>query len=319
MKKTALTLGCVLGLTGCMSMVEPSALGRAAQGQGAERRQAVSANTDLKTWGVDGAALSYQDTGGDKPVVICLHAIGHASGDYAAVVAGLRGQYRVIALDWPGQGRSEAMAIAPEVSQNAELLHRFVGELELKRFDLIGNSVGGGAALLYASTHHDRVRSVVVANPAGLDSGGMLGGIFTWWMARRFDRAASDPAAFQAWFAGYYDDVLPMPMAANQRERIVASGLEAAPLLAQAWRGFSRPENDLRSRLPGLRAPVLITWAQRDEVVRWSRNREAIGGIPDHHVEFFDAGHTPMLEQPEQFLRVVVPFLAQARQAGPAP
>jgi hypothetical protein len=26
-----------------------------------------------------------------------------------------------------------------------------------------------------------------------------------------------------------------------------------------------------------------------------------------------------MLEQPEQFLRVVVPFLAQARQAGPAP
>jgi len=141
----------------------------------------------------------------------------------------------------------------------------------------------------------------------------MLGSIFTWWMARRFVRAASDPAAFQAWFASYYDDVLPMPHAANQRERIVASGLEVAPLLAQAWRGFSRPENDLRSRMPGLRVPVLITWAQRDAVVRWSRNREAIGGIPNHRVEFLEAGHTPMLEQPEHFLRTVEPFLAQGR------
>lgn len=313
MNKIARMLLCMLGLPGCMSMIEPSPVGRTVQDNGSEMRQAVSANTDLKTWRVDGAALSYQDSGGDKPVVICLHAIGHASGDYAAVVAGLRGQYRVIALDWPGQGRSEAMAVAPQVSQYAELLRRFVGELALDRFDLIGNSVGGGAALLFASTHPDRVRSVVAANPAGLDSGGMLGSIFTWWMARRFVRAAIDPATFQAWFASYYNDVLPMPQAANQRERIVASGLEVAPLLAQAWRGFSLPENDLRSRMSSLRTPVLITWAQRDDVVRWSRNRHAISAIPNHRVEFLDAGHTPMLEQPDHFMRIVEPFLAQAR------
>lgn len=271
-------------------------MGRTVQGKYSEIRQAVSAKSDLKTWRVDGAALRYQDTGGDKPVIICLHAIGHASGDYAAVVASLRDKYRVIALDWPGQGRSDAMAVAPEVSQYAELLHRFVGELAIYRFDLMGNSVGGGVALLYASRHPAQVRSVVFANPAGLDSGGMLGSIFTWWMARRFDRAASDPAAFQAWFSGYYNDVLPMPQAASQRARIVASGLEVAPLLALVWRGFSRPENELRSRMSSLRTPLLINWAQRDDVVRWSRNRAAISVIPNHRVEFLDAGHTPMLE-----------------------
>jgi pimeloyl-ACP methyl ester carboxylesterase len=188
MIKVARMLCCVLGLPACMSMSEPSPEGHTVQGKGSEMRQAVSAQTDLRTWWVDGAALRYQDTGGDKPVIICLHAIGHASGDYAAVVASLRSKYRVIALDWPGQGRSDAMAVAPEVSRYAELLHRFVGELAIDRFDLIGNSVGGGAALLYASRHPAQVRSVVVANPAGLDSGGMLGSIFTWWMARRFDR-----------------------------------------------------------------------------------------------------------------------------------
>jgi pimeloyl-ACP methyl ester carboxylesterase len=293
-------------------MNETACMGMSAQSQGCELRRAVSASTDLKTWRVDGAALSYQDSGGEKPVVICLHAIGHASGDYATVVEGLRSRYRVIALDWPGQGRSEAMIVTPEVSQYAELLHRFVVELALDRFHLIGNSVGGGAALLYASRHPVRVRAMVVANPAGLDSGGMLGSIYAWWMARRFDRAASNPAAFQAWFEGYYDNVLPMPRAASQRARIVASGLEVAPLLAQAWRGFSKPPNDLRNLMPVLQTPVLVTWALRDDVVRWARNRDAIASIPDHRVEFLDAGHTPMLEQPEQFLHLIEHFLARA-------
>jgi pimeloyl-ACP methyl ester carboxylesterase len=56
--------------------------------------------------------LSFQDTGAvneatAKPVIVCLHAIGHGSGDYAEVVKRLRARYRLIVLDWLGQGRSE--------------------------------------------------------------------------------------------------------------------------------------------------------------------------------------------------------------------
>ena len=97
-----------------------------------------------------------------------------------------------------------------------------------------------------------------------------------------------------------------------QRQRIVASGLEIAPLLAQAWRGFAYPDNDIRHELPGLSTPVLVTWARHDRLVRWSRNRKAIELIPRRQVEFFDAGHTPFLEDPVRFVRLVESFLTNA-------
>ncbi|MFY7913974.1 MAG: alpha/beta fold hydrolase [Rubrivivax sp.] len=276
-------------------------------------RHRVSASRDLRAWRHAGLDLSYLDTGGaDLPVLVCLHAIGHGSGDFEAMAEAMRSRYRIVAPDWPGQGRSGLAPWAPGVQAYASVLHHFVDALELPRLALVGNSVGGGAALRYAARHPQRVRAVVVANPAGLDEGGFLGRMVTRWMSRRFAAADRDPEAFQQWFARYYGQVLTGEAAGAQRQRIVASGLEIAPLLAQAWHGFAEPENDIRSDLPGLQMPVLVTWARQDRLVRWSRNRQAIELIPRRQVEFFDAGHTPFLEEPARFVSLVEPFLASA-------
>jgi pimeloyl-ACP methyl ester carboxylesterase len=274
-------------------------------------RHLVSASRDVRAWRHAGMDLSYLDTGGaDRPVMVCLHAMGHGCGDFEAMAEAMRSRYRIIAPDWPGQGRSGPSPSAPGVRAYAALLQTFVDALQLPRFALIGNSVGGGAALLYAARHPQRVRAVVVANPAGLDEGGFLGRLVTRWMSGRFATAQSDPEAFMQWFAAYYRQVLTGTAAQAQRDRIVASGLEIAPLLAQAWRGFAETDNDIRSEMPGLQMPVLVTWAREDRLVRWSRNRRAVERIARRQVEFFDAGHTPFLEDPARFVRVVEPFLA---------
>jgi pimeloyl-ACP methyl ester carboxylesterase len=203
-------------------------------------RHLVSATRDLQSWRHAGLELSYLDTGGaGLPVLVCLHAIGHGSGDFEAMAEAMRSRYRIVAPDWPGQGRSGPAAWAPGVQAYACLLQNFADALELPRFALVGNSVGGGAALRYAARHPQRVRAVVVANPAGLDEGGLLGRMVTRWMSRRFAAADRDPEAFQQWFARYYGQVLTGEAARAQRQRIVASGLEIAPLLAQAWHGFA--------------------------------------------------------------------------------
>lgn len=276
-------------------------------------RHLVSAARDLQSWRHAGLELSYLDTGGaDLPALVCLHAIGHGSGDFEAMAEAMRGRYRIIAPDWPGQGRSGPASTAPGVRAYAEILRAFVDALRLPRLALVGNSVGGGAALLYAARHPQQVRAVVVANPAGLDEGGFLGRMVTRWMSSRFAAAEREPEAFQAWFARYYAQVLTGEAAWAQRQRIVASGLEIAPLLVQAWRGFADPDNDIRRELPGLQMPVLVTWARQDRLVRWSRNRKAIELIARRQVEFFEAGHTPFLEDPARFVSLVEPFLAGA-------
>jgi pimeloyl-ACP methyl ester carboxylesterase len=58
--------------------------------------------------------------------------------------------------------------------------------------------------------------------------------------------------------------------------------------------------------------PVLVTWARQDRLVRWSRNRKAIELIARRQVEFFEAGHTPFLEDPARFVSLVEPFFAGA-------
>jgi pimeloyl-ACP methyl ester carboxylesterase len=283
-------------------------------------RSASSATTDLHTWTYKGVLLSFQDTGTvneatAESVIVCLHAIGHGSGDYAEVVERMRDRYRLIVLDWPGQGRSENSNtdgdFEPSVQGYAALLEKFLKHLGVERMTLIGNSVGGGAALLYASRNPEKVARVVVSNPAGSDKGGLLGKIFTRWMSQRFERAQREPQVFMTWFERYYEKVLLTAEAKEQRSRIVASGIEIASMLSLAWSNFSKPVNDIRRELRTLTMPVLVAWAKQDKLVQWARNREAISKIPVHQVIFFEAGHTPFLEQPDQFISALELFLKE--------
>jgi hypothetical protein len=68
-------------------------------------RSAVGAQQP-STLVLDGISISYTDSGGSGPVVICLHAIGHGARDFEDLSRRLSPQYRVIALDFPNQGNS---------------------------------------------------------------------------------------------------------------------------------------------------------------------------------------------------------------------
>jgi pimeloyl-ACP methyl ester carboxylesterase len=130
-------------------------------------------------------------------------------------------------------------------------------------------------------------------------------------MRQRFVRAQSDPQMFMTWFERYYEKVLPTAEAKEQRSRIVASGIEIAPILSRAWSNFAKPENDIRRELRTLTMPVFVAWAKQDKLVQWARNREAISKIPMYQIIFFEAGHTPFSEQPDQFMSALELFLKE--------
>jgi 4,5:9,10-diseco-3-hydroxy-5,9,17-trioxoandrosta-1(10),2-diene-4-oate hydrolase len=63
---------------------------------------------------VDGVHMAVAHEGAGPPVV-CVHAIGHGGGDYAAFASGLKSRFQVIRIDWPGHGRSgpDQCAVTP--------------------------------------------------------------------------------------------------------------------------------------------------------------------------------------------------------------
>jgi pimeloyl-ACP methyl ester carboxylesterase len=277
-------------------------------GTDAEARIAIGAGAGAKDVVVDGVRLAYDDEG-TGPALLCLHAVAHGARDFEGVRARFRGRCRVIAPDWPGHGRSGEDEAPASTARYGELLAGFVDALALRDVVVLGNSIGGGAALVLAAARPDAVRALVLANSAGLDRVDRLARVVTRAMAAFFAAGARGARWFPRAYAAYYRLVLRGAPAHAQRERIAAAGRASAVRLVEAWRSFGRPEADLRALAARLRCPVLVAWGEQDLVIQLSRNRPAIARIPNARLELFPAAHAAFLECPDAFDRALHAFL----------
>jgi pimeloyl-ACP methyl ester carboxylesterase len=96
---------------------------------------------------LDGISISYSDSGGSGPVVLCLHAIGHGARDFEVLSRRLGPQYRVIALDFPNQGNSGADSQPASATRYTEILTQFIEHLHLPSVVLLDNSIGGAVSM----------------------------------------------------------------------------------------------------------------------------------------------------------------------------
>ncbi len=298
-------------LTGCVVVLAVALFfGVGISGPATTDFRADAGAPEPKTVVLDGVSIAYSDTSGDGPVMICLHAIGHGARDFEGLARHRTG-YRVIAIDFPGQGKSGADHVAASGTRYAQLLTLFIARLRLHDVVLLGNSIGGATAVRYALAHPENVRGLVLC-----DSGGLLPppnfntrlavGAFV-----QFFAAGARGAPWFGWaFARYYDGVLKEAPAREERARIIRAAYETAPVLVEAWRSFARPEESLWTRLPEIRCPVVLAWAKDDFVVPLDASRPAFVRFPDHRVEVFKGGHAAFLEDPEHFLSVLKSFLA---------
>ena len=281
-----------------------SRLGRVGQG-------APAAAPSVQTVLAGGVRLAYTEQG-DGPALVCLHAIGHTAADFVEVQRRFSDRFRVIALDWPGHGASDDDREAPTAERYGELLALVVDALGLEPVVLLGNSIGGAAAIRCAALHPDRVRALILENSGGLDPAtDRLGRTALRAMAGFFAAGARGAWWYPRAYALYYRMVLQRRAAAVPRARIVAAGRAMAPLLLDAWRGFASPAADLRPLIPQVVCPVLLAWATRDQLIQLRRCRASIRLFPDHRLEKFAAGHAPHLETPGAFCDTLDRFLGQ--------
>jgi len=113
-------------------------------------RSAVSAQQPSSVV-LDGISISYTDSGGSGPVVLCLHAIGHGARDFEDLSPRFGPQYRVIALDFPNHGNSGVDSQPASATRYTEILTQFIENLHLPSVVLLGNSIGGAVSIRYAS------------------------------------------------------------------------------------------------------------------------------------------------------------------------
>jgi pimeloyl-ACP methyl ester carboxylesterase len=252
-------------------------------------------------------AVAFESQGSGPPLVL-LHSVGHDHHDFDDVVPELAKHFRTIAVDWPGHGASD-MFDPPTSATTAgmcDALEDVVTALRLPPALLLGNSVGGTAALRLAARRPDRVRALVLVDNGGLAGRSALVRAFCWLQGREAVRRATGMAFARAYFKTRgpgVDRALARIAAARKRPGFVA--MDAA-----MWRSFGAPESDLTDLAPDVTCPTLVVWGRRDPVLRaqveGARTRALIPGAA--YAEL-DTGHVPFVEDPRAFLDVVLPYL----------
>jgi pimeloyl-ACP methyl ester carboxylesterase len=99
-------------------------------------------------------------------VLVLIHGFGDSASGWSQVVAALAEDYRVVALDLPGHGASGPNA-PPLGFDDLEAGLEAALEDQGDRLILLGNSLGGWLATLFALDHPTRVQRLLLLNAGG--------------------------------------------------------------------------------------------------------------------------------------------------------
>ena len=273
-----------------------------------------------RTIDVEGLRTRYLTAGDDGPPLVLLHGVGDNALDWRWVTPALARSHRVYAPDLPGVGESAK----PEDSDYSPVFfERFVAAfldvLGIARAAVVGNSLGGLAALRLALSEPDRMAALGLVAGAGLGrrvspalrslSLPGYGRLATAWGRTR-------PGAAQR-ALGRAGLVFARPRRVPRKWLEEQYRLARLPGFLQAQLATVRGQVDLRGqrevlvdRLPDLRIPTFVLWGARDRVLPISQAHGAIDGLENGFLEILpDCGHLPQVEQPERFASALDGFL----------
>jgi pimeloyl-ACP methyl ester carboxylesterase len=188
----------------------------------------------------------------------------------------------------------------------AEALARFAEELDLRDAVLVGNSVGGYAAVRLALEQPHRVGALVLVDPGGFTPHGWFTRSFCAVKGREWVTRRIAGRLARRYLRGRTDVTRAMIARADaERGNPAQVAVDAA-----VWRSFTDPEHDLRARAAAVTAPTLLVWGRHDPILRLDRDGAAArAAMPRARFVELDTGHAAYAEDPPAFLAAVRAFL----------
>jgi pimeloyl-ACP methyl ester carboxylesterase len=256
---------------------------------------------------VNGLSLHYLEWGEtDAPPVVCVHGYTGSAEAFNALARHLRDRFRVLALDVRGHGESAwSAAGAYRYADQAGDLSAFADRLGLEKFVLIGTSMGGVIAMLYAAEHAGRLLGLVL-NDIGPDLEPGTQRITRMVGSRPHDFATLEEAMA---YRCEMSPILARRSAEDQRE--VALGvlrqdpdgrwgwkMDPAYIRQRLERGSpARPP--LWPALEALPCPTLVVWGTESDILSEAQARRLVDVLARGElVAVPGVGHAPTLVEP---------------------
>lgn len=220
--------------------------------------------------------LYYREAGTGEPFIF-LHGNGESSEYFRHQIGYFQNQYRVIAVDTRGHGRSPRGEAPFTIAQFACDLYDFMQEHEIGKAIILGFSDGANIAMKFAMKHPDMVKALIL-NGGNLDPSGVkrlpqFSVEIGYKIASRF--AARSPGA---------------------KKNAEMLGL------------MVNDPNILPSELSSITAPTLVVCGTKD-LIQESHTRMIAESLPNARLVILPGDHFTANKHPAEFNRAVDNFL----------
>lgn len=249
----------------------------------------------------DGVRLYYEDKGRGKPVVL-IHGGGLSLGWWRWQIPALSQQFRVIAADTRGNGRSDKTPWGHRTARYAMDVREIIETLDLHEVTLVGWSIGARTVLSYIELFRGyRLKGVVLVDEVpSIEVHGPPDPPETEAEPPPEDEVERRRRELRKMFVSLDvpDDELDR-LLEESRENTSAQGVTLGPdYQAQDWRPM----------LPSIDLPVLITTGGKSGAFPGCRYMHE--HIPGARMEVFEgSGHALFYEEPDRFNAVVAEFV----------
>lgn len=247
------------------------------------------------------------------PVVVLVHGIGDkAARDWDGLLPVLAREYRVVAVDLPGFGRSSRDNAAYTPDNYTAFLHHVIREHVPRRpVMLVGHSMGGALALRYAARQPQDVTALVLVDVPGilhrLAYSQYLSHLGLNLLPSLYPVQNDHLHNLATNLLGFIEKARPAPEVIVANAALRKSLLNAEPAKIA---GLALGIEDFSQDIGNVQAPTLLLWGGRDQLAPLRNARVLLASMQRARLEVFEhSGHTPMEDAPEAFNARVLEFL----------
>lgn len=234
---------------------------------------------------------------GEGQVLLVLHGLFGALSNFDGLITHFSKTHKVVV---PMMPLYDMPLLKTSVQSLAKFINEFVKFKDYKNLILLGNSLGGHVALVFALKNLDKVSAMVLTGSSGLYENA-FGGSFP----RRSDK---DYIRGKIAVTFYDPD-----MVTDELVDVVFDLVsDRARLMKVLYLAKSAIRHNMRDELHNYKVPVCLIWGKNDTITPPEVAEEFHENLPQSDLYWIDkCAHAPMMEHPKEFNRLLEDWLAE--------
>ncbi len=224
----------------------------------------------------------------DEPLsyFVFLHGWGMDSSTFQALYPAFL-DYSIIALDFPGFGKSEEPKKVFDVDTYVEVVHQVLFRLHIENPILLGHSFGGRVALKYSLLYP--CQKLILVDSAGI-------------------RHMSFERTKKIWLYKIKKKWYRIFSLTKYVHLVKNSGSKdyqaLSPIMKQTMSKVVK--ENLKKCLPYIQTPTILLWGLRDQTTPLKDGKEMAQEIKNSRIIiFYHSSHFPYLEEKDKFIQVL--------------